>query len=76
VVNIHGTQLKLTVAHFTKEYFCAVNSAVMPTDQTLRVRQPQPFDRSASTGVQVVHRANHLSLQQRESGGRFIAENF
>lgn len=44
VLNIHGTHLKLTAARFSKEYLRAVNSAVMPTYQTLCVRRSHPFD--------------------------------
>jgi hypothetical protein len=44
VLNIHGAHLKLTVARFTKEYLCAVNSAVMPTNQALWVRRSRHFD--------------------------------
>jgi hypothetical protein len=44
MLSIHGTHLKLTVARFTKEYLHAVNSAIMPTNQTLWFRRSQPFN--------------------------------
>lgn len=44
VLTIHGTQLRLAVAYFTKEYLGAAQSAVMPASQRVHVRRSRFFE--------------------------------
>lgn len=44
VINIHGTRLKITAAHFSEEYLKAVNSNTMPISHTQWLRRTYSLD--------------------------------
>lgn len=50
VVTIHGTVLRLTTAHFTREYLEAVESKALPFPQQLHVRRSKRYQLKTMDG--------------------------